>query len=201
MQPIVGPPVGVVQGTVVQDAPAAARFYEKWAYDSSDCFGDFSICCLTFCCMWPYSAYQQAALFPPRLKLDQAPLNLPAVGQLSGADFAKYAIVVFVVCLVVGGIGRSMTEEKQEEVMIEGQPRMMTFQVQTPIGGLLSSLAGLLDFFWAFLVYKGVAKRFSIQEDDATSCFKMFCCRPCTMTQVFRHVQDYDRVNQGQLPQ
>jgi len=197
MSPLVGQAVAVVPGQQQDENPAAAKFYGRWSSDLFDCFNDCPICFFSFLCLPCYSCYQQSQLFPKRL----GQLQLPFLGPVSGSQFANYAIMVFVIVGVAGAISRSMMKSQTQLIVIEGEPHQVTTMQHTPTSELLSFLAFLLDFFWLWLVYKGVAARFSIEEDGCTSFFKLLCCRCCAMTQIFRHVKDFSECNAGQQQQ
>jgi len=194
ISPLVGEVVAVAPGQQQpNENPAAQKFYGEWSSDARDCFTDFWVCCPSFFCLPFYSVYQQSMLFPKRL----GQLQLPVLGPVGGSQFAKYAVAVFVIVLVSGSLSRNFMEKGTQAVEVEGRTKIIEVMKGTPTSELLSTLAGLIDFFWLWLVYKGVAARFSVQEDDCTSFFKLLCCRCCAMTQVYRHVQDFDRCNQG----
>jgi len=173
----------VALGGLGGEPPAAQRFYGSWSSTMCDCFKDINICCPSFFCLPVYSTYQQARVFPARL----GQLQFPFLGSVSGSDYAKYAVVVFVVVLILDVVATVM------------QGTTPSTETPSPSIEIILSVAEFLDIFWLFLVYRGVMARFQIApEHHSLSFFKLCFCRCCTLAQVFRHVQDYGVACQGQ---
>eukprot|EP00443_Scrippsiella_acuminata_P079795 CAMPEP_0115377910 /NCGR_PEP_ID=MMETSP0271-20121206/3740_1 /TAXON_ID=71861 /ORGANISM="Scrippsiella trochoidea, Strain CCMP3099" /LENGTH=183 /DNA_ID=CAMNT_0002801057 /DNA_START=1 /DNA_END=552 /DNA_ORIENTATION=- len=181
--------VGEAVGVSGNGDPTSKFYGGQWSSDTFDCFSDMQICALSFFCLPFYSLYQQCSVFPPRFPT----LDLPFLGKVSGENFKMYAIGAFVVAAGLAAISKTMTESKT--MVIGGE--MQTVQQQTSTGELVSMVAGLIDFIWLWMVYKGVMTQFNIQEPTGTSFMKLCCCRCCTLTQVFRHVQDSASIPQA----